>query len=104
MLEKLVIPLIHFVLLGFLPLARMRGSAHPAYAAYEAVYEEAYRVMRARGTRTCAVSAPLLERLAPSASAAVVPNGIDPAEWLHPAPPPARAFERAGRQSRRLAR
>jgi cellulose synthase/poly-beta-1,6-N-acetylglucosamine synthase-like glycosyltransferase len=32
-LEKLVIPLIHFVLLGFLPLARMRASTHPAYAA-----------------------------------------------------------------------
>lgn len=32
-LEKLVIPLIHFVLLGFLPLERMRKSTHPAYAA-----------------------------------------------------------------------
>ena len=33
LVEKLVIPLNHFVLLGFLPLARMRGSGHPAYAA-----------------------------------------------------------------------
>lgn len=32
-LEKLLIPLIHFVLLGFLPLGRMRRSVHPAYAA-----------------------------------------------------------------------
>ncbi len=32
-LERLVIPLIHFVLLGFLPLGRMRASRHPAYAA-----------------------------------------------------------------------
>ncbi len=32
-LERLVIPLIHFVLLGFLPLARMRASRSPAYAA-----------------------------------------------------------------------
>jgi hypothetical protein len=31
--EKLVIPLIHFLLLGFLPLGRMRRSRHPAYAA-----------------------------------------------------------------------
>lgn len=31
--EKLLIPLIHFVLLGFLPVARMRASAHPAYGA-----------------------------------------------------------------------
>ena len=31
--ERLVIPLFHFVLLGFLPLGRMRRSRHPAYAA-----------------------------------------------------------------------
>ena len=31
--EKLLIPLIHFVLLGFLPFRRMRASANPAYAA-----------------------------------------------------------------------
>jgi hypothetical protein len=29
--EKLLIPLIHFLLLGFLPLHRMRQSLHPAY-------------------------------------------------------------------------
>ncbi len=29
--EKLLIPLIHFLLLGFLPMHRMRQSAHPAY-------------------------------------------------------------------------
>ena len=33
LVEKLVIPLNHFVLLGFLPLARMRRNRHPAYAA-----------------------------------------------------------------------
>lgn len=32
-LEKLLLPLIQFVLLGFLPIARMRQSAHPAYGA-----------------------------------------------------------------------
>jgi glycosyltransferase involved in cell wall biosynthesis len=32
-LEWLLIPLIHFVLLGFLPLSRMRSSTDPAYAA-----------------------------------------------------------------------
>ena len=31
-LESLIIPLIHYVLLGFLPMERMRSSAHPAYA------------------------------------------------------------------------
>ncbi len=33
LIEKLVIPLNHFALLGFLPLERMRRSRHPAYAA-----------------------------------------------------------------------
>ncbi|MGB7326774.1 MAG: glycosyltransferase family 2 protein [Rubripirellula sp.] len=32
-LEKLIIPMMHFILLGFLPLHRMRGSTHPSYAA-----------------------------------------------------------------------
>jgi hypothetical protein len=32
-LERLLIPLIHFVLLGFLPIGRMRRSTHPSYAA-----------------------------------------------------------------------
>ncbi len=31
--EQLLIPLIHFVLLGFLSLRRMRGSTHPAFGA-----------------------------------------------------------------------
>ncbi len=33
LIEKLVIPIIHFVLLGFLPLRRMRASRNPAYGA-----------------------------------------------------------------------
>ncbi|HEX8680329.1 MAG TPA: glycosyltransferase, partial [Chthoniobacterales bacterium] len=45
--ERLVIPLIHFVLLGFLPLRRMRRSRNPAYAAacgqLIAVHAAAYR-------------------------------------------------------------
>jgi hypothetical protein len=32
-LERLLLPLIHWVLLGFLPMARMRRSRHPAYGA-----------------------------------------------------------------------
>jgi glycosyl transferase family 2 len=32
-LERLLMPLIHFLLLGFLPLRRMRQSRHPAYGA-----------------------------------------------------------------------
>jgi hypothetical protein len=32
-LERLLLPLMHFLLLGFLPLARMRQSRHPSYGA-----------------------------------------------------------------------
>jgi hypothetical protein len=32
-LEKLLLPLIHFVLLGFLPIGKMRSTTRPAYAA-----------------------------------------------------------------------
>ena len=32
-LEKWLIPMMHYILLGFLPIARMRASRHPAYAA-----------------------------------------------------------------------
>jgi hypothetical protein len=31
--ERLVIPLVHFILLGFLPVGRMRERSHPSYAA-----------------------------------------------------------------------
>ncbi|WP_442511433.1 glycosyltransferase family 2 protein [Novipirellula sp. SH528] len=33
LLEKLLIPMMHYILLGFLPMARMRASSSPAYAA-----------------------------------------------------------------------
>jgi hypothetical protein len=33
LLERLVIPLIHFILLSFLPVERMRKSPHPAFSA-----------------------------------------------------------------------
>jgi Glycosyl transferase family 2 len=32
-MERLVLPLIHFLLLAYLPMQRMRNSAHPSYAA-----------------------------------------------------------------------
>jgi hypothetical protein len=45
-MEKLIIPLIHFILLGFLPLQRMRASRDPRFAAacgqILAVRREAY--------------------------------------------------------------
>jgi hypothetical protein len=52
-LERLLIPLIHFVLLGYLPLGRMRASRHPAYAAgcgqLFVARAEAYRAVGGHG-------------------------------------------------------
>lgn len=45
------------------------------------VYEESFSLLRARSRRVAAVSAAALQRLAPTGPRAVVPNGIDPAEW-----------------------
>lgn len=51
--ERLLIPLIHFVLLAFLPLRRMRQSRHPAYATgcgqLMCVKAEAYRASGGHG-------------------------------------------------------
>lgn len=48
-LEKLLIPLIHYVLLGFLPMGRMRSTTRPAYAAangqWLAADRDAYRAV-----------------------------------------------------------
>jgi teichuronic acid biosynthesis glycosyltransferase TuaH len=44
-------------------------------------YAESFARLRARGRRVCAVSSTALERIAPTGPSAVVPNGIDPAEW-----------------------
>ena len=57
-LERLLIPLIHFVLLGFLPIMKMRRSSHPAYAAgcgqLVAVRREAYERVGGHGAiRSC---------------------------------------------------
>lgn len=53
-------------------------------------YTESFALLRARGRRVCAVSSAALERIAPTGPTAVVPNGIDPAEWRGaPGSPPA---------------
>lgn len=56
-------------------------TEHPAYARWWAAYRESYRRIRERGHRVAAVSAALLERLAPRGAELVVPNGLEPREW-----------------------
>ncbi|MSW65515.1 MAG: hypothetical protein F2825_11590, partial [Actinobacteria bacterium] len=57
--------------------ARDDWTAHPAYEPWWPELDEAYEVLRRRGTRVVAVSEVLHDRLAPTGPSAVVPNGID---------------------------
>jgi teichuronic acid biosynthesis glycosyltransferase TuaH len=51
-------------------------------------YVESFARVRARNRRVCAVSTAALERIAPTGPSAVVPNGVDPAEWGGASGPP----------------
>jgi hypothetical protein len=59
-------------------------ASYPARQAWWPAYRAAYEAVRRRGRRVCAVSAPLLERVAPTGRAEVVPNGVDTDEWCRP--------------------
>jgi len=62
--------------------ARDDWSSSPARAAYWPAYREAYRRISESGRAVAAVSAEIIERIAPTGPAAVVPNGVEPSEWL----------------------
>ena len=51
-------------------------------------YAEAFRRLRETGRGVCAVTQAALDTIAPTGPAAVVPNGVDPAEWESPGAPP----------------
>jgi glycosyltransferase involved in cell wall biosynthesis len=63
-------------------------AAHPAYERWRPAYLTAYERIAARRLRVCAVTEAIVERIDPQGPAAVVPNGVDPEEWLRIAPPP----------------
>lgn len=63
-------------------------AAHPAYQRWQPAYLAAYERIARRCLRVCAVTETILERIAPLGPAAVVPNGVDPGEWVDVAPPP----------------
>jgi glycosyltransferase involved in cell wall biosynthesis len=63
-------------------------AEHPAYSRWWSAYRESYERVRVSGRRVAAVSSVLLERLDVSGRSAVVPNGIDPAEWVGEPEPP----------------
>jgi glycosyltransferase involved in cell wall biosynthesis len=51
-------------------------------------FEESFAELRAKRRRVCAVSDAVLERIAPTGPHAIVPNGIEPAEWRDISEPP----------------
>ncbi|QAY63966.1 glycosyltransferase [Xylanimonas allomyrinae] len=81
---------------GFAPLrwagpvtyfARDDWLSSQARRTYWDAYRTAYERLAAAGVAVAAVSAEILDRINPRGPAAVVPNGVEPAEWLGPPPP-----------------
>jgi glycosyltransferase involved in cell wall biosynthesis len=71
-------------------------AAHPAKRPWWPLLDTAHDELRRRGRHVCAVSAAILQRIAPEAPSIVVPNGIEPAEWLAPGQAPAWLLEAGG--------
>jgi teichuronic acid biosynthesis glycosyltransferase TuaH len=51
-------------------------------------FNESFAEVRAKGRRVCAVTEAVLERIGPTGPHAVIPNGIEPAEWREIGEPP----------------
>jgi hypothetical protein len=64
-------------------------SGSEPFRAYWPAYEEAYRRMRETGRRAVAISRHALDVVAPTGPSAVIPNGLEPAEWASLGEPPA---------------
>lgn len=67
---------------GALYYARDDWLSSPARRRYWPAYREAYQRIADRGHAVAAVSQEIIDRIAPKGPHAVVPNGIEPAEWL----------------------
>jgi len=63
-------------------------AAYPRGKAWWPAYEESYARVRKSGRGVCAVSDTIVQRIRPSGPSIVVPNGIQPAEWVDPGRPP----------------
>lgn len=90
-LESPVVITTHPLVAGFADLSWARAvtyyalddwTVHPGYSRWWPAYGEAYERIRARGHRVAAVSEALLERVGTTGKGLVVPNGLEPTEWL----------------------
>jgi teichuronic acid biosynthesis glycosyltransferase TuaH len=93
-MERPVVITAHPLLAGFLDCSWARAvtfyatddwSAYPPHRHWWPLYDESFSRVAAGGRRVAAVSAPVLERIAPTGPSAVIANGLEPAEWRGPA-------------------
>ncbi|MCS0498043.1 glycosyltransferase [Protaetiibacter mangrovi] len=61
-------------------------TSYPGRSEFWPAYREAYRRIAASGMPVAAVSAQIVERIAPTGPGVVVPNGVEVAEWIGPEP------------------
>ena len=66
--------------------ARDDWLSSPARRRYWPAYREAYRRISASGRAVAAVSQEIIDRIDPRGPHRVVPNGIEPSEWIGPLP------------------
>ncbi len=74
--------------------ARDDWLSSPSRRQYWPAYREAYRRIADSGRAVAAVSQEIIDRIEPKGPHRVVPNGIEPSEWLGSQPDPPRWFER----------
>jgi len=61
----------------------------PSHASLWSAYQQAWAIIRERGTRIVCVSDELAERIVGDGPAVIVPNGVTVEEWREPPPAPA---------------
>lgn len=66
--------------------ARDDWLSSPSRRDYWPAFRDAYARIAASGRAVVAVSSQIIERISPTGPHAVVPNGVEPAEWLQPQP------------------
>lgn len=64
-------------------------AAYPPHRRWWPAYRESFAAVRVRRRRVVSVSETLRERLAPTGPSAVIPNGLEPSEWIGDPTPPA---------------
>lgn len=72
--------------------ARDDWAAVPARSSHHRAYLDAYAAIARREVRVCAVSAAIIERIAPGGPTLVLPNGVDPDLWQRVEQEPPRLF------------